>query len=208
MKNTLKIIGMISLTSLTACNTVDNTSSVADKSLNPAINKQNKAPLTNAEVLLADHLAERLKMAGDAFRNNENAELKEINAGNNNSNNSNGDLKDTPNTVSSEAFMAPATNNSGKEMICFNEKTGTVMTAATPGLVGTAFNSGLMQQIISSFNADGKSVIRYSTATQDLNNSKHTIQENMIIVAWNELALTGANKKGIVCTISAPAPIA
>ena len=181
MNKTIKIMSIVSLTALSAHLTS-----------------------ANNEVSLLQQINVRFEAAAKAFKSGENSEIKLINSGDTNINNSNGDTKDMPDTNNTDTFMSAGKDMN--EMICFDEKTGMVMTAATPSLLNTPFDASLKEKVMGALNAEGKAEIHYDANVANPNDSKNTLQEKMILVAWNEMALIGKKVSGMVCTISAPAP--
>jgi hypothetical protein len=187
MKNTLKIIGMISLTALTACNTANNTTS--------------KASLASSDPEtfdVRDIINNRFKEAAKAFNGNETGELKVINGG------GNGDLSDSP--AGDDSFKKPTDDTS--EMICYKSDTGKIVAANSPNKLGIEFKKDLADKINAELktDADGKVVVYRTTLRQDFNDASKQISKKMMTVAWSGVALTGNKNSKLVCTISASAP--
>lgn len=190
MKNTLKIIGMISLTALTACNTANNISSLST---------EKKQALSDSETMdVHDIINNRFKEAAKAFHGNETGELKVINGGRN------GDISDSP--AGDDSYKKPTSNTT--EMICYNSSTGKIVAADSPNKLGIEYKKDLADQINTALRTDkdGKVIIYRTKSRQDFTDSSKQIAKKMMTVAWSGMALTGNKNSKLVCTISALTP--
>ena len=190
MKNTLKIIGIMSLTALTACNTPNNIDSQGNKA---------SAVSSEPETLdVRDIINNRFKAAAKAFNGNETGEIKVINGG------GNGDLSDSP--AGDDSFKKP--ENGTSEMICYNSGTGKIVAADSPNRLGVEFKKDISDKINTALKTDkdGKVVIYRTALRQDFNDAEKKIAKKIMTVAWSGEALTGNKKSKLVCTISAIAP--
>ncbi|MES2607308.1 MAG: hypothetical protein V4544_01030 [Pseudomonadota bacterium] len=193
MKNTLRIIGMISLTALTGCNTANNTASLA--------NKENKTSLVNSDTETFDVrnvINNRFKQAAKAFNGNETGELKVINGGRN------GELSDSP--AGDDSFKKPTNDTS--EMICYKSDTGKIVAADSPNKLGTEYKKDIAASINAALKTDidGKVVVYRTALRPDFTDATKQISKKMMTVAWSGMALTGNKNSKLVCTISASAP--
>ena len=189
MRNTLKIIGMISLTALTACNTANNTASLST---------EKRVALSDSETLdVHDTINNRFKAAAKAFNGNENGELKVINGG------GNGDLSDSP--AGDDSFKKP--ENGTSEMICYKSDTGKIVAADSPNKLGLEYKKDLADKINAALktDADGKVIIYRTALRPDFTDDTKQISKKVMTVAWSGMALTGNKNSKLVCTISASA---
>lgn len=187
MKNTLKIIGMISLTVLTACDTANNTPT--------------KASIANShpETFDAhDIINNRFKAAAKFFSGNETSDLKAINNG------SNRYPSDSPG--SSNSFKKSTDGTS--EMICYRSDTGRIVAAGSPNKIGMEYKKDLADKINTALKTDanGKVVVYRTALRPDFTDSSKQIPKQVMTVAWSGFALSGNKNSKLVCTISASAP--
>jgi hypothetical protein len=157
----------------------------------------------NVQLIL--EINKRFEAAAKAFSANENGEIKAINSDGNGPTRENGDFQDSPKNVDTNTFLSPT--DTSEQMICYDSK-GNIEVADDSELIGKAFNEKIAKDLITQINSelsiDGKAEVNYKKNIKDPNNSKKTLEEKRVLIAWNEKALVGkTTDKGLVCTISA-----
>jgi hypothetical protein len=157
----------------------------------------------NVQLIL--EINKRFEAATKAFLANENGEIKAINSDSNGPTRENGDFQDSPKNVDTNTFLKPT--DTSEQMICYDSK-GNIEVAYDSELIGKAFNEKIDKDLITQINRelsiDGKAEVNYTKNIKDPNNSKKTLEEKRVLIAWNEKALVGkTTDKGLVCTISA-----
>lgn len=190
MKNTFKMVAIMGLTALTACNTPKNQDAQSGKTVSFS---------SEPETLdVRDIINNRFKEAAKAFNGHESGEIKIINGG------GNGDLSDSP--TGDDSFKKPVSGTS--EMICYNSDTGKIVAADSPNKLGADFKKDISDKINEALKTDkdGKVVIYRTALRQDFNDSQKKVAKKIMTVAWGKAALTGNKNSKLVCTISAIAP--